>query len=140
LLREERAGGGDEQHLGVLADLAERAGADAGGTPVGALEQTLGRDPDPAGLAYYVDELATGRKTLQTITLDVLNGATTPPDSIVVANKLQVAEYYTAKVAFGCGYGTEQTGVDSLSGVTADAASVTAAKNAIDVRCGPPPP
>ena len=40
-------------------------------------QQALGRDPDPAGLAYYVGELQAGRRTLQSITLDVLNGATT---------------------------------------------------------------
>ena len=28
-------------------------------------QQLLGRDPDPAGLAYYVDELQSGRRTLQ---------------------------------------------------------------------------
>jgi hypothetical protein len=74
---------------------------------------------------------------LQTIALDVLNGATTAPDSTVVANKLDAAAYYTAKVAAGCSYGTEQDGVDSLAGVTADLTTVTAAKAAIDSRCGP---
>ena len=99
--------------------------------------QTLGRDPDPAGLAYYVGELQAGRRTLQSITLDVLNGATTAPDSTVVANKLDVAAYYTAKVAAGCAYGTEQDGVNSLSGVTAISATVITAKAAIETRCGP---
>ena len=41
------------------------------------------------------------------------------------------------RCAAGCAYGTEQDGVASLSGVTADAASVTTAKAAIDGRCGP---
>ena len=62
-------------------------------------QQILGRDPDPAGLDFYVGELLAGRRTLQSITLDVLNGAATPPDSTVVANKLEVAAYYTTKVA-----------------------------------------
>jgi hypothetical protein len=77
-------------------------------------QQILGRDPDPAGLDFYVGELLAGRRTLQSITLDVLNGATTPPDSTVVANKLEVATYYTAKVATGCAYGTEQDGAARL--------------------------
>jgi hypothetical protein len=98
-------------------------------------EQTLGRLPDPAGLDYYVGELATGRRTLQSITLDVMNGATTHPDSTVVANKLDVAAYYTAKVEAGCPYGTEQDGVNAVSGVTAIFATVTAAKAAINSRC-----
>jgi hypothetical protein len=99
-------------------------------------QQTLARDPDPAGLAWYVGELQAGRRTLQTITLDVLNGATTAPDSTTVANKLDVAAYYTAKVAAGCPYGSEQDGVSALSGVTASAATVAAAKAAINSRCG----
>jgi YD repeat-containing protein len=100
-------------------------------------QQTLGRDPDTDGLNWYVNELVAGRRTLQTITLDVLNGATTPPDSTVVANKLGVAAYYSAKVAAGCVYGTEQDGVNIVSGVTAISATVTAAKAAIDSRCAP---
>jgi YVTN family beta-propeller protein len=99
-------------------------------------QQALGRDPDPVGLAWYVDELEAGRRTLQTIALDVLNGAVTPPDSTVVANKLDVAVYYTTKVAAGCLYGTEQDGVNVIAGVTADAATASAAKAAIDARCG----
>lgn len=82
-------------------------------------------------------ELQAGRRTLQSITLDVLNGATTSPDSIVVANKLEVAAYYTWKVAAGCSYGTEQDGFNFISGVTASSATVTAFKGAIDSHCGP---
>jgi hypothetical protein len=100
-------------------------------------QQALNRDPDPAGLAYYVGELQAGRRTLQSITLDVLNGATTPPDSTVVANKLTVAAYYTSKVAAGCAYGSEQDGLNALAAVTADVATVAAAKAAIDLGCGP---
>ena len=100
-------------------------------------QQALGRSPEQGGLDYYVGELLAGRRTLQSITLDVLNGATTPPDSTVVANKLDVAAYYTTKVAAGCPYGTEQDGVNALSGVTAISATVTGAKAAIDTRCGP---
>ncbi len=100
-------------------------------------QQALGRNPEQGGLDYYVGELLAGRRTLQSITLDVMNGATTPPDSTVVANKLAVAAYFTAKVAAGCDYAGEQTGVDALSPVSADPATVVAAKAAIDVRCGP---
>jgi len=99
-------------------------------------QQALGRDPDPAGLDWYVAELQAGRRTLQSITLDVLNGATTAPDSTVVANRLDVAAYYTAKVAAGCAYGTEQDGVGIISGVTADPVTVAVAKATIGSRCG----
>ena len=100
-------------------------------------QQTLGRDPDQAGLAFYVGELQAGRRTIQSIAVDILNGATLPPDSIVVANKLDVAAYYTDKVANGCAYGSEQDGVDILGAVTTDLATVIAAKAALDLRCGP---
>ena len=96
--------------------------------------QTLNRDPDPDGLKYYVDELLAGRRTLQSITLDVLNGATTEPDSAVVARKLDVASYFTAKVSGGCDYGGEETGFSTLAGVK-NIESVTAAKDALDRRC-----
>jgi hypothetical protein len=98
-------------------------------------QQTLARNPDPAGLAYYVGELQAGRRILQSITLDVLNGATTAPDSTTVANKLEVADYFTAKVAAGCDYGGEQAGLDALSPVTHLPATVTAAKATTDNRC-----
>jgi len=98
-------------------------------------QQALGRDPDPGGLAYYIDELQSGRRTLQSITLDVLNGATTAPDSTVVVNRLEVAAYYTTKVAAGCAYGTEQDGVGILAGVTWNPATVFATRAAIDSRC-----
>jgi hypothetical protein len=99
-------------------------------------QQALGRDPDPAGLDWYVTELQAGRRTLQSITLDVLNGATTAPDSTVVANRLDVAAYYTAKVAAGCAYGTEQDGAGIITGVTADPVTVAVAKATIGSRCG----
>ena len=54
-----------------------------------------------------------------------------------MANKLDVAAYYSAKVASGCAYGTEQDGVNAVSNVTANPAMVAAAKAAIDSRCAP---
>ena len=100
-------------------------------------QQALARDPDQGGLDYYVGELSAGRRSLQSITLDVVFGATTPPDSTVVANKLDVAAYYTAKVAAGCPYGSELDGVNALVGVTSNPASVTGAKSGINFRCAP---
>ncbi len=98
-------------------------------------QQALGRNPEQGGLDYYVGELVAGRKTLQTITLDVLNGAMTAPDSTAVANKLDVAQYYTGKVAAGCAYGTEEQAVSLLAGVTANAATVGATKAIVDAQC-----
>ena len=98
-------------------------------------QQTLARDPDAAGLAWYLAELQSGRQTLATIALAVLNGATTPPDSTVITNKGEVADYYTGKVIAGCAYGGEEAGVEALVAVTADPATVVAAKAAIDEKC-----
>ena len=97
-------------------------------------QQTLGRDPEQGGLDYYVGELQAGRRTLQSITLDVLNGAT-GLDALTVANRFEVANHYTGKVAGGCNYGSEQTGVSSLATVTPDAVTVSAAKAEIENRC-----
>jgi hypothetical protein len=138
-LRMDAAGGSLNAIVGAFGTSAEFDGR-YGGLSYSALvttiyQQTLGRAPDAAGLAYYVGELQAGRRTLQSITLDVLNGATTAPDATVVANKLDVAAYYTAKVAGGCPYGTEQDGVATNADVTALSASVTAAKAAIDAWC-----
>lgn len=99
-------------------------------------QQTLARDPDPAGLAWYVAELRAGRTTLQRVALDVLNGAS-GDDAITVANKVDVAGYYTGRAAGGCPYGGETEGVAAIGGVSSLAESVNVAKAAIDARCGP---
>ncbi|ARU54296.1 hypothetical protein OLMES_0189 [Oleiphilus messinensis] len=56
--------------------------------------QMFGRDPDDAGLAFYLEELESGRRTLQSITLDVLNGAQNK-DLQVVENRFELASFYT---------------------------------------------
>jgi len=99
-------------------------------------QQTLGRAPDPGGKQYYLDRLNAGLTTPQTITLDLLGGAT-GLDALTVANRLDVANHYTAKVAAGCPYGGELAGVASLTPVTSDAATVWTAKLAIETSCGP---
>ena len=98
-------------------------------------QQILGRAPDPAGKQHYLDQLNAGTTTPQTITLDLLGGAT-GADALTVANRLDVANHYTGKVAQGCPYGGELTGVASLSPVTSDAATVWSAKLATENRCG----
>lgn len=80
-------------------------------------------------------ELKAGRKTQQSITLNVLGGATNV-DAYTVANRLDVANHYTGKVAACCAYETEHTKVTSLASVFSDLATVWAAKAAIKSRCG----
>lgn len=57
-------------------------------------QQMFGRAPDAAGRAFYLDLLDTGAKSLQSITLDILNGAQND-DARIIANKLLVADYFT---------------------------------------------
>jgi hypothetical protein len=97
-------------------------------------QQLLARDPDPVGLAYYVGELQSGNRTLQAITLDVMNGATTEPDASIVANKVDVANHFTGRVKLGCDYGGELTGVTALTPVV-DASTNWASKLATENRC-----
>jgi hypothetical protein len=82
-----------------------------------------------------VGELQAGHRTLQSITLDVLLGAT-GSDAATVANRVDVANHYTGKVANGCAYGSEQIGVNSLASVTSAPATAFSAKTAIETRCG----
>lgn len=100
-------------------------------------QQTLARNPDQGGLDYYVAELTAGRRTLQAITLDVLNGAT-GVDTLTVNNRLNVASYFTDQVSAGCSYGGELVGVNTLAAVTSETDTVLAAKATIDGRCGIP--
>jgi hypothetical protein len=79
--------------------------------------------------------LVSGRRTLQTITLDVLNGVTGAVDTSTVVNKLDVAGYYTFEVQNGCPYGPAEQGAQLLSGVTSDPATVASAKASIDSIC-----
>jgi hypothetical protein len=98
-------------------------------------QQTLGRGPDPAGKQWYLNQLNGGHTTPQPITLDLPGGAT-GSDTFTVANRLDVANHYTGKVAMGCPYGGELTGVNSLASVTYNAATAWAAKLATQSRCG----
>lgn len=97
-------------------------------------QQTLGRDPEQTGLTYYVDRLNARTSTLGAITLNVLDGALLD-DATVVANRLHVADYYTAKVTAGCAYGTASYGASLLSTVVSTNASVTSVLAAIDAHC-----
>jgi len=99
--------------------------------------QALGRAPDAAGKGWYLSELTAGRSTLQTIALDLLGGAT-GADASTVANRLDVANYYTGQVAAGCDYGGETTGVNALMAVGSNPTTVLAAAAVIDSRCALP--
>jgi hypothetical protein len=96
--------------------------------------QTLDRDPDATGLAWYVGQLNSGASSLGTIALNVLDGAVTRPDATVVVNRTHVANYYTDWVEHGCALPTP--GSDPLASITAESKSVNDALDAMDRACG----
>jgi len=57
----------------------------------------FGREPDAEGRAFYLSRLDAGTLTLQTIALDVLNGAQNE-DFTIIDNKVQCSDYFTAEV------------------------------------------
>lgn len=99
--------------------------------------QLFARLPDPVGYNYWLAELDSGRQTLQRITLSMIYGAQ-GDDVVTFENKRSVANYYSLKVAFGCPYGPEQDGVDILSIVNLNPASVAEAYELIDTWCDQP--
>jgi len=60
-------------------------------------QNLFGRDADQDGLQFYVDKLKTGEMTVSTIVQNVMDGAQ-GEDETVLANKKDVAEYFTNKV------------------------------------------
>ncbi|PIE40463.1 MAG: hypothetical protein CSA51_00495 [Gammaproteobacteria bacterium] len=87
--------------FGVSSEFTERYGGLTNSELIDSIyRQMFNRDPDSAGKQWYLDELTSGRMNLQTITLSVLNGAT-GVDATIVANKLQLADYFTGVLAAG---------------------------------------
>ena len=62
--------------------------------------QLFGRDPDAGGLDWYSAELDSGRRSLQSIALDVLYGAAND-DAQTVSNREVLAQYYVDSVERG---------------------------------------
>ncbi|PID44319.1 MAG: hypothetical protein CSA52_00285 [Gammaproteobacteria bacterium] len=59
--------------------------------------QAFGRNAEKAGLDYYVGELEAGNMNIQSIALDIINGAT-GMDARVLANRARVARHYVTEV------------------------------------------
>lgn len=131
------AAGGDLadiiQAFGESEEFANRfGGLDAAALIVNLYRQLFGRDPDTDGLAFYLDELENGRLTLQSIALDLLNGAQAL-DAAIVAARREVAAYCIACLEQGhLSYPPIELAVGLLGTVDADLNSVEAAMDAID--------
>ena len=91
-------------------------------------QQLLGRLPDDAGKSWWLDELQAGRKTLANLALDVLNGANSGDDALVVQNRLEAAQAFSDGLsASGFNYSGDtaaQFARDFLSDVMDDDASL----------------
>ena len=64
-------------------------------------QQLFNRAPDEGGLAYYVGELDSGRKTLQSIALNVLYGAQNEDEEKLLNKRLVTDSYYVESQASG---------------------------------------
>ncbi|KAF0280922.1 DUF4214 domain-containing protein [Spiribacter aquaticus] len=81
--------------FGTSAEAEQRYGGREPADAITALYQDLfGRGPDSEGLAFYTGELEAGRITLQSLALDILNGATND-DATLISNRLEVADRVT---------------------------------------------
>ena len=60
--------------------------------------QMFGRTPEAEGRAFWIGELDTGKRTLDTITLDILLGAQNE-DLRIITSKVEVATYFSDLLA-----------------------------------------
>ena len=97
----------------------------------------FGRVAEPAGAAYWLNELSSGRFTLAEMAFAVLNGAQNE-DAVVVQNKLRVMESFVGQLMTRSDAATAYAGDSAaasargfLSTVGSDAASLAAALSTI---------
>lgn len=93
-------------------------------------QQLFGRDAEPAGLTFYLEELANGQATLASIALNILDGVQDgTEDAAIVDNKLQVANRFTEAVEESdVSYTSEQ--IDDVNGLLS---SVDASESSLTV-------
>lgn len=122
------------QSFGVSAEYDERYGHLSNDELIDRIfDQMFDRDPDPAGLGFYLDQLNTGSMTLQTITLNVLDGAQNE-DATIIDHKIEVAEVFTQRLAeTGLPYTAEEIPevVAMLADVDATRSSVERAEETV---------
>jgi len=99
-------------------------------------QSMFNRDADLEGLLFYGNGLATGKFTLASVALDILNGAT-GDDKLIITNKTTVATSFTSEIDTAqelVGYSGDaaaNAARDFMSTVDATSASVTTATAAI---------
>jgi hypothetical protein len=128
--------GADLTAIGDLAGTAEYQSRFEGMNSaqiVTAIYQSLfGRNPELAGLQFFVAQLESGAQNINTIAINILDGAQNE-DAAVVANKIAAAEAWTAAVAADPdalaayqGQAGIDAGVAFLAGITDDEATIPA--------------
>ena len=127
------------QAFGVSAEFDRRfGGLDNVALIANLYRQLFGRDPDSAGADFYANALATGRLSLQSIALDVLNGARND-DAIILANRREAAEYFVACMEQGLiEYPPIEVAAGLLSSISVSGASIDAAIATIDALIDTP--
>jgi hypothetical protein len=129
--------GADLTAIGDLAATAEYQGRFEGMSSaqiVTAIYQALfARNPEPAGLAFFIDQLDSGAQGIATIAINMLDGAQND-DALVAANKIEAANTWMAAIAADPdalaayqGQSGILAGADFLSGITADRSTIPTA-------------
>jgi len=134
------ASGGDltaiASAFATSAEAEERFGDSSDADLIEAVYQQLfGRAADEAGKTFYLEQLARGRLTRETLPLDILLGAT-GTDETAVANKLAVSDYFFEQLAGNDIAFTDQVLAENLAildGVGLDPLSVPRGKERVDV-------
>ncbi|MBP0441193.1 DUF4214 domain-containing protein [Tianweitania sediminis] len=147
---DETNNGADLTSIGDLAATAEYQDRFSGMTNVQIItsiyQELFGRNPEAAGLTYFLAELESGRQNINTIAINIAQGAQ-GNDAAVLANKVEAANTFTAAIdtpdelAAYNGNNAAAAGRAFLDGVTADDATVPTAAEAqaaIDVLLSTP--
>jgi len=99
-------------------------------------QSLFGRDADITGLNFFSNQLASGRQTINTIAINILDGAT-GSDLTTVNNKIAAANLYTAALDTGpevvaySGTAAADAGRTFLQGVTTTVPAQTAVDAAV---------
>ena len=92
-------------------------------------QSLFNRDPEPEGLAFFLEAMSEGTMTLTSIAVDIFDGAQ-GDDLVTIQNKEEAADLFTAsldtpeKIAAYTGDDAAQQGRDFISKVTSDPQSV----------------
>ena len=99
-------------------------------------QSLFGRDADVTGLNFFANQLATGRQTINTIAINILDGAT-GTDKTIVDNKIAAANLYTAALDTGSeivaysGTAAADAGRSFIQGVTTTVPTQAAVDTAV---------